>query len=324
LTALTLFELIHDDLQQVEAKMRKAGQEAEGPLRDAILYLISSGGKRIRPALTLVAGRHYDVDRDALTSLAAAVEMLHTATLVHDDVIDGSLLRRGNPTLNARWSAGATVLAGDYIFARAAIFATETHSVPVVKLFAETLATICGGELRQMFKYYDLDQDKQEYYNRIYAKTASLFSAATELGALLAQAPEEELTAFRNYGHYLGMAFQIVDDVLDFIGSEDVLGKPVGSDLRQGTITLPVFYYLDKGGDRRILMEVFNEQDPERKQAALTKALDTIRASGAIEAALQEAWEFAKKAQEALQRLPETPYRAALYELAEYVVQRTY
>ncbi len=324
MTALTIFELIHDDLQRVEEKMRKAGQEAEGPLRDAILYLISSGGKRIRPALTLVAGRQYNVNREALTSLAAAVEMLHTATLVHDDVIDGSLLRRGNPTLNARWSAGATVLAGDYIFARAAIFATETNSVQVVRLFAETLATICGGELRQMFKYYDLDQGKQEYYNRIYAKTASLFSAATELGALLAQAPEKEIAAFRDYGHYLGMAFQIVDDVLDFIGNEEVLGKPVGSDLRQGTITLPVFYYLDKGGDRRILMDVFNEQDPERKQAALAKALDVIRASGAIEAALQEAWAFAKRAQEALQRLPESPYRLALYELAEYVVQRTY
>ena len=324
MTGLTLFDLIHDDLQRVEEKMRRAGQEAEGPLKDAILYLINSGGKRIRPALTLVTGRHYDVDLDALTSLAAAVEMLHTATLVHDDVIDGSLLRRGNPTLNARWSAGATVLAGDYIFARAAIFATETNSVPVVKLFAETLATICSGELRQMFKYYDLDQDKQEYYNRIYAKTASLFSAATELGALLAEAPPAEIAAFRDYGHYLGMAFQIVDDVLDFIGSEEVLGKPVGSDLRQGTITLPVFYYLDGGGDRSILTAVFNEQDPERKQKALAQALDIIRSSGAIDAALQEAWDFAKKAQAALDSLPDTPYRAALHELAEYVVQRTY
>ena len=303
--------------------MRRAGQEAEGPLADAILYLLSSGGKRIRPALTIAAARHYPVDDEALTSLAAAVEMLHTATLVHDDVIDGSLLRRGNPTLNARWSAGATVLAGDYIFARAAIFAAETRSVPVIQLFAETLAVICSGELRQMFKYYDLDQPLEEYYNRIYAKTASLFAAASELGALLAQAPESHILAFREFGHHLGMAFQIVDDILDFVGTQDTLGKPVGSDLRQGTITLPVFYYLRDGGDRNLIIQVFNAQG-EAKQAALVQALEAIQASGAIDAAREEAWTFAQKARDALDVVPETPYREALRDMAAYVVERTY
>ncbi len=324
MTVLALFELIQDDLSKVEEKMRRAGREAEGPLADAILYLLSSGGKRIRPALTIAAARHYPVDDDALTSLAAAVEMLHTATLVHDDVIDGSLLRRGNPTLNARWSAGATVLAGDYIFARAAIFAAETRSVPVVQLFAETLAVICSGELRQMFKYYDLEQPREEYYNRIYAKTASLFAAAAELGALLAQAPESHVRAFRDYGRYLGMAFQIVDDILDFVGSEEVLGKPVGSDLRQGTITLPVFYYLRDGGDRNLLVQVFNAQGEEEKSLALARALEAIQASGAIDAAREEAWEFAQKARRALDIVPDTPYRDALRDIAAYVVERTY
>ncbi len=323
MTVLALFELIRDDLARVEEKMRRAGQEAEGPLGDAILYLLSSGGKRIRPALTIAAARHYPVDDEALTSLAAAVEMLHTATLVHDDVIDGSLLRRGNPTLNARWSAGATVLAGDYIFARAAIFAAETHSVPVVQLFAETLAIICSGELRQMFKYYDLDQPLDEYYNRIYAKTASLFAAAAELGALLAEAPEPHIRAFREYGHYLGMAFQIVDDILDFVGDEETLGKPVGSDLRQGTITLPVFYYLRDGGDRNLIVQVFNAQG-EEKQAALLRALEAIQMSGAIDAAREEAWAFTEKARKALDIVPDTPYREALRDMAAYVVERTY
>ncbi len=304
--------------------MRQAGREAEGPLGDAILYLLSSGGKRIRPALTIAAARHYPVDEDAMTSLGAAVEMLHTATLVHDDVIDGSLLRRGNPTLNARWSAGATVLAGDYIFARAAIFAAETRNVAVVQLFARTLAIICSGELRQLFNYHDLDQPKQDYYERIYAKTASLFAASAELGALLAQAPEDHIAAFRDFGYYLGMAFQIVDDILDFIGDEQVLGKPVGSDLRQGTITLPVFYFLNMGGDRNLIVQVFNEREKEKKDAALARALEAIRSSQAIDAAREEAWDFARKAQQVLDVVPETPYREALRDIATYVVERTY
>ncbi len=321
---ITLFELVQEDLARVEEKMRQAGREAEGPLGDAILYLLSSGGKRIRPALTIATARHYTVDEDALVSLAAAVEMLHTATLVHDDVIDGALLRRGNPTLNARWSAGATVLAGDYIFARAAIFAADTRSVPVVRLFARTLAVICNGELRQMFKYYDLNQSKQEYYERIYAKTASLFSASAELGALLAEAPEEHVIAFREYGHNLGMAFQIVDDILDFVSTEDVLGKPVGSDLRQGTITLPVFYYLQDGGDQEVILRVFNAQDTAARDHALATALEAIRTSGAIERAREEAWHFARRAQETLAVVPATPYRDALHDMANYVVERTY
>ncbi len=324
LNGLLLFDLIHEDLQRVEEQMRQAARDATGPLKDAILYLVSSGGKRLRPALTIAAGRCYPVNEEKLIYLATAVEMLHTATLVHDDVIDGSLLRRGNPTLNARWNVGATVLAGDYIFAKAAVYSTLTDNPPVVRLFARTLSVICNGELDQMFKYYDLDQPRQEYYDRIYAKTASLFSASTELGAMLAAAPEPHQHALRDFGYYLGMAFQIVDDILDFIGNEDVLGKPVGSDLRQGTITLPVFYFLQRGGDSNLIVQVFNERDPERKEVALTRAVEAIRTSGAVDAARDEAWNFAQKAQQRLSEIPDSPYRRALKQIASYVVERTY
>ncbi|NPA91850.1 MAG: polyprenyl synthetase family protein [Chloroflexi bacterium] len=324
LNGLLLFDLVHDDLQKVEATMQQAASEASGPLRDAILYLVKSGGKRLRPALTIAAGRCYPVDEAKLIYLATAVEMLHTATLVHDDVIDGSLLRRGNPTLNARWNVGATVLAGDYIFAKAAVYSTLTDNPPVVRLFAHTLSIICNGELEQMFKYYDLDQSKEEYYRRIYAKTASLFAASAELGAMLGGASPLEQQAFREYGHNLGMAFQIVDDILDFVGSEEVLGKPVGSDLRQGTITLPVFYYLSEGGDPTVITRVFNERDEEAKQEALAAALHAIRTSGAIERAQEEALTFVRRAQEALQHVPDTPYRDALREISTYVVERTH
>ena len=185
---------------------------------------------------------------EKVAALAAAVETLHTATLVHDDLIDNALLRRGNPTLNAMWTSAATVLTGDYLFARAAAFAAETESVRVISIFAQTLMTICSGELNQIFGS-DGGQPtataREYYYQRIYSKTASLFAASAEAGALLGEAPQTEAQALRDYGHNLGMAFQIVDDVLDFAGSEGDLGKPIGSDLRQGIITLPTIHFLE-------------------------------------------------------------------------------
>ncbi len=179
-----------------------------------------------------------------IVALAASVEMLHTSSLVHDDVIDGALLRRGAPTLNAQWSGGATVLAGNYMFGSAARFSAETQNMRVIGLFSDTLRTIVDGELQQLRDKFDYRQDKANYYQRIYAKTASLFCAATEGAAILSGLPEERIQDLRDYGYNLGMAFQIVDDILDFTGDENTLGKPAGSDLRQGTLTLPVFYYL--------------------------------------------------------------------------------
>ena len=171
--------------------------------------------------------------------MAAAVETLHNATLVHDDLIDNALVRRGMTTLNAVWNKGATVLAGDYLFARAAGFAAETENVRVVQLFAETLRIICEGELRQLFSARQWRQAKEDYYPRIFAKTASLFASATRSGAILGGASPEQEQALYDYGHHLGMAFQIVDDILDYSGDEATLGKPVGGDLRQGIVTLP-------------------------------------------------------------------------------------
>ena len=199
--------------------MRATG-EVFRPLSGAINVLLGAGGKRVRPALALLASKLYpNAERDKVVSLAAAIEMLHSATLVHDDVIDGSLLRRGNPTLNASWSQGATILAGDFIFARAAVFASETDNVRVMRVFSQTLMTICEGELRQLFDLRNWQQPKDAYYERIYGKTAALFATATEAAAVLGSAPEAEITALHDYGYNVGMAFQIMDDVLDFVGS---------------------------------------------------------------------------------------------------------
>jgi geranylgeranyl pyrophosphate synthase len=319
-------------------------------LAGAFVDLIGSGGKRLRPTLALLAAQvrtpmtlppaDEAVRASSLgaamryahvVSLAASVEMLHTATLVHDDVIDGALLRRGAPTLNAIWNRGSTVLAGNFMFARAAHFAAETANPRVIRIFAATLETIVGGELRQLSARYNFRQVKDEYYQRIYAKTASLFCAATEAAAVLAGLPEAEVQAVRAYGYNLGMAFQIVDDVLDFTGSDATLGKPAGSDLRGGTLTLPFFYYLQNHPDAAGLLaqlEARAEQAADGNSSAwdelVIQVVRDLRAGNAPSAARREAMEFLDLARAALAGLPDNLYTRAMLELCDFVVQRTY
>jgi geranylgeranyl pyrophosphate synthase len=322
LNDLAILELMHGDLQKVELKMREMSRDAFGPLGEAFLHLIGSGGKRLRPGLALIAYRFFaDDSGDRAVALAAAVESLHNATLVHDDLIDGSLLRRGKSTLNAVWSKGATVLAGDYLFARAAGFAAETENIQVVQLFAETLSTICDGELRQLFSNRQWRQPKETYYTRIFAKTASLFASATRSGAILGGASEEHEKALHDYGYHLGMAFQIVDDILDFAGDETVLGKPVGSDLRQGTITLPFFYFLNQHPDPQAIVSRL-EGSGNGSGDAVAEVVALIRQSDAIQQARREACDFIDRARLDLLKLPKGAYREALDELAEFVVAR--
>ena len=185
---------------------------------------------------------------------------MHTATLVHDDVIDDALLRRGAPTLNASWTKGATVLAGNFMFGRAALFASETGNMRVIDIFSDTLQVIVNGELRQLFARHNYAQDKDEYYQRIYAKTASLFCAATEGAAILSGLTDAQIVQLREFGYNLGMAFQIVDDILDFTSDDRHLGKPAGSDLRQGTLTLPFFHYLQTYSQPEVLLDRLEEE----------------------------------------------------------------
>lgn len=273
--------LVNDDLVQVERKMREAPHDNIENLKAALDTLLKSGGKRIRPTLALLVGRFYRVPQDQAVALAAAVEMLHTATLVHDDLIDGALIRRSNPTLNAIWSPGATVLTGDFLFAWAANLAAQTENVRVMRIFSQTLMIICGGELRQLFRRPWREQTRQDYDRRIYAKTASLFAAATEAAAVLGGAPESQIKALHEYGHQLGMAFQIVDDVLDFVGSSREMGKPIGSDMRQGIVTLPTLYYLTRHSDDELLAQIL---DNHADNGVVETLVARIRQTGAVDA----------------------------------------
>ena len=317
---IPIFEFIHEELERVEQKMREVSRIEYEQLRATLDYLLGGGGKRLRPALVLLSSKFYPADAEKVTSLAAAVETLHTATLIHDDLIDHAFLRRGNPTLNALWNSAATVLTGDYLFARAAAFAAETESVQVVSIFAQTLMTICSGELNQIFGGDRGQLTREYYYQRIYSKTASLFAASTEAGAVMGEAPPTEVQALRDYGYNLGMAFQTVDDILDFAGNEGELGKPIGSDLRQGIVTLPTICFLEAHPEDKTVSTVLSAQG--KRDDEIRAAVEAIKESGAIESSTAEARGFAARSRDALSILPHNKYRQAMLDLADFVVER--
>lgn len=315
----TFFDLVRDQMPAVEARMRSGPGGHHPSLETAIDHLLSSGGKRIRPTLVLLAGGMLSADPNNSVTLAAAIEMLHTATLVHDDLIDQSAIRRGIPTINAQMTPGATVLTGDYIFARAANLAARTGSLPVMESFADTLMTIVNGEITQLFGG-NSSFSPDDYYQRIYAKTASLFELATRGAGLLADADDDVLADLERFGYCIGVAFQIVDDVLDFVGKQDQVGKPVANDLRQGIVTLPTLLYMEDVGASDRVRELLNNGDVH--DGAFTDLVKAIRASGAIEQAMDRARHFVDDGIDLLEGMPDGAERAALQELANYVVQR--
>jgi geranylgeranyl pyrophosphate synthase len=315
----TFFDLAQPQLEAVEAQMLRSFDGHHPSLDEALSHLLSSGGKRIRPTIAILAGKMLNIEMDHLIMHAAAIEMLHTATLVHDDLIDGSLLRRGIPTLNARWSTGATVLTGDYIFARAAYLAAQTGSLGLMESFARTLMTIVNGEITQLFELEPSDL-KRSYYDRIYAKTASLFEVSTEGVALIGDCDDETIESMKNFGYNIGLAFQIVDDILDFTGDQESVGKPVGSDLRQGLLTLPTLNYLETCEDGEVMARQLREQQIDEVQ--LEQIIEAVRTSSAVERSLEAAEDFVNQGEELLSLMPDTPERDALIEISRYVIRR--
>lgn len=316
--------ILRDELQAVHATMLEVRQHLPDPVAPALAAIINGGGKRLRPALVLLSALMFNRDTKNAIPVAAAVEMLHTATLIHDDLIDNALMRRGKQTLNAKWSAAATVLTGDVAFAWAARLATRSQNLRVVQRFAETLATICNGELNQMFDNRAQLPTEADYYNRIFAKTASLFTLATESGPLLAQRAEADVQRLGMFGKLLGEAFQIVDDVLDFMGDEATLGKPVGSDLHQGVITLPVLHYCRQHPDDLHIHAALTHNAHPRRESAIQSLLADLRRSDAAEWAMQQAETRAAEASALLAAYPDTPHRRAMQEIAAFAVQRQY
>ncbi len=341
--ALHYPRLLEAELQAVEELLRAPHPDVPAEFERAIAGVIAGGGKRLRPALVLLTAHLCRADLERARYVAASVEMLHTATLIHDDLIDKAQTRRGVQTLNAHLDAAATVLSGDMAFAWAAQLATGGRSLPLMERFSETLQTICAGELHQMANRHAIPT-RAEYDARIFAKTASLFALCTEAGAILAEVSLEERAAplrdtllrdallrdaplrdtLWRFGKALGLAFQIADDVLDFMSDEQTLGKPSGSDLRQGLATLPLMLYLDASDPhtRQTVTRALAQPGKHKRQIAAIIA--EVQRSGAAEQAMAIADARIQEAIAELHTFPATPYRAALEEIAAYAVRRRY
>ena len=320
----SLFEPVEKEIALVEETLKET-TEVEYPwLTDLLDYIVDSGGKRIRPALTLLCGKFHHYNLDTLIPMAAGVELLHTATLVHDDTIDKSDKRRGKPTASNIWGGGIAILAGDYVFAQSAELVARTGNLRVIKLFAHTLMALCTGELGQNLNSYNPDETQQGYFSRIAHKTASLFSTATESAGVLSQAPEKAIQSLKNYGHNLGMAFQIADDILDFTADENKLGKPVGSDLIQGTMTLPSILLREWYPNDTSIEDVFknNGHNGDNQQQSLDLAIDIIHNSDIIPECYRVARTFVSNAQQAIEEFPENASKQALVEIANHAVAR--
>ena len=320
MSTLTFFTPVQTSIQEIEERMRAQAEDCHPDMQAALQNLLSSGGKRIRPTLGLLIGNMLGADHDKLITLGAAVEMLHTATLVHDDLIDGALLRRGTPTLNSRWAPAATVLTGDFLFAKAAKLAAESDCLPMMRLFAETLATIVNGELTQMFSSRGLIK-REDYYQRIYAKTASLFEMSARAAAMISPVDDKTVSAMREFGYEIGMAFQIVDDILDFTGEQTTVGKPVGSDLLQGIVTLPTLYYIESHPDDPDVQNLAKEGG-SIDEGKMKNLVISIQGSDSIQKSINEANQFVERGLQVLLPFKAGVERAALEELARYIVHR--
>lgn len=304
----------------VEDLLESTKQVDLAPLKRMLDHALEARGKRLRPALVLLAGNLGEYDLNKLVPLGAAIELLHTASLVHDDVVDGAMSRRGRPTANATFDNAITVLLGDYMFANAAEMVTRTGSLAVTRLFALALMKMTSGELDQDAAAFDVGKDVQQYLWRIGGKTAALIANATEGGAVLGQCDERTVEALRTYGYSLGMAFQIVDDILDFTGDEELMGKPVGSDLLEGTVTLPGLLFLERYPRDNPIKKFFTAR--RDRQARLQDALDAIIASDVIESSMDIARDYIRRATESIAFLPDSDAKQCLFELGAYVLER--
>ncbi len=297
--------------------------ESNSPLlTEASLHLFQAGGKRIRPAFALLSGRCCGVDSNSMLPLAAALELIHMASLVHDDVVDNSFTRRGISTVKAQWGNKVSLHTGDYLLAKSLLLISQYEQPQVAKIIADVSVEMCEGEIQQIATAHDPGQTIKDYFYRINRKTAMLISASCRLGAVVSNAPAVLERALARYGHYLGMAFQIVDDILDLTAEQKELGKPVGSDFRQGIITLPTIYALRHSQKTGVLESIVRNKSKTEEEIQL--AISLIKDSGAIEYSFTVASRFINKAKKQLQHIPLTEHQEALASLADFVQNRRF
>lgn len=318
-----LIDWLAADLAAVNRLIRERMASEHAPrIPEVTAHLVEAGGKRLRPMLTLAAARMLGYQGEDHVKLAATVEFIHTATLLHDDVVDESQLRRGRKTANLLWGNKSSILVGDYLFSRSFQLMVETGSLRVLDILANASATIAEGEVLQLTAAQDLRTDEAIYLKVVRGKTAALFSAATEVGGVIAGASDDQVKALRNYGDALGIAFQIVDDVLDYGGSSTMIGKNTGDDFRERKLTLPVIHAVSKASsdERAFWVRVIEKGD--QRDEDLSQAMAILGGHDSIAYARESALGWAKTAKRELYILPESDLRETLLQLADFVVER--
>ena len=317
-----LWALAAEDMAAVDALILDRMQSPVGLIPNLAQHLVGAGGKRLRPLLTVATSLMCGYKGDAHHKLAASVEFIHSATLLHDDVVDESELRRGKKPANLIWGNSASILVGDFLFARAFNLMVETDSMEALGILSNASSVIAEGEVQQLAALRDVKMSEEAYMQVISAKTAALFAAATEVSPVIAGRPAEERTALRDYGLKLGLAFQLVDDALDYGGFESALGKSVGDDFREGKMTLPVIRAVEAANEadaafwHRVIVE------REQTEVDFETAISLLRKTGALDSTMDLARQYAREAREALSVFEASAWRETLEDLADYVVER--
>ncbi|MEM6998903.1 MAG: octaprenyl diphosphate synthase [Pseudomonadota bacterium] len=315
-------ELIAEDMASVNKLIEESLYSDVGLIDQLGHYIINSGGKRLRPALVLLSAGLFSYKGEQHINLAAIIEFIHTATLLHDDVVDASLLRRGHATANQRWGNEASVLVGDFVYSRAFQMMVNTNSMRVMKILAETTNIIAEGEVQQLINRQDPDISQDDYLKVIRHKTAKLFEAAAQLGAVIADRSDKEVEAMAAYGRHLGTAFQLIDDVLDYSSSANELGKNIGDDLAEGKPTLPLLYAMWNGNEEEA--KIIRDSIELGGLEHIERIMETINRTGAIAYTAKIAEEEAQLAINELKELPKLEYSDALYALARFSIDRQY
>jgi octaprenyl-diphosphate synthase len=316
----SLTTLLKPQLNEINACILEKMQSPVTLIPQIAGYLISLGGKRLRPLLTVATAELCGYQGKRHIQLAACVEFIHTATLLHDDVVDESALRRGMETANTLWSNKASILVGDFLFSRAFELMVLDGSLEVLRTLSQASSAIAEGEILQLSSSYDLNLNEETYLRIIGSKTARLFSAATEVGALVAEADDAKRKTLSHFGHTLGLAFQLIDDVLDYAADQEKLGKTVGDDFREGKVTLPIIFAYKQGRDREFWEEAFH--NGVRDNNALTHAIHLLKESGALLKTKHMAQSFIEEALQCLTIFPDSPLKTALQDLTYFSFYR--
>ncbi|MFC1951127.1 polyprenyl synthetase family protein [Chloroflexota bacterium] len=314
-----IFEPIREELNAVRGAMLDTTRDDNPQLTEPLAHVLRNEGKLVRPAITLLCGKLHNYNREPLIQMSAAIEFLHLASLLHDDTIDKSDTRRGQPTVSSIWGNSTAILIGDYLFAKSAYMVSALNRTEMMTLFAQTLMNLCIGVLEESSSAYNAKQKREDYYKKIDNKTASLFYLASESGAALSDAPKKAAEALKDYGYNLGMAFQIVDDILDFTGEEEEMGKPVGGDFLSGNLTLPAILLMEKQPQDDSIENAFRVKCNGTNAPQI---IEKIRNSTMIEQSYAVTNDFCFKSKQALAEQPDSDAKKSLLDLADYVVER--